>query len=175
LAFAAADDRQKAMMLLLLNGAFNKTDLVRLNWQTWDEIKSNTLISNREKTGNTLRATCFWPETIAAVNKLPRDGEFLFYGQQGAAGTRYFEELWKKLRKKINRPSLNLKQFRSGAATAVMLAGVPKEQLDMLMGHSGGIDDHYILANPQMVKPACDAVYKFYFAASQNASVEASR
>jgi hypothetical protein len=54
--------------------------------------------------------------------------------------------------------------IRDGAYTAAAQApGVDEKFARLLAGHkSAGLQDKYVLRNPQIVKPACDAVYSAY-------------
>jgi integrase len=53
--------------------------------------------------------------------------------------------------------------LRDGAATAAASANVNEKLCALLLGHRSGISDHYVKRNPQMVAPACQAVYNRYF------------
>jgi hypothetical protein len=54
--------------------------------------------------------------------------------------------------------------LRDGAYTAAVVTKVPLMLCQRLAGHRApGITDHYVARNPEIVGPACEAVYKHYF------------
>jgi hypothetical protein len=54
--------------------------------------------------------------------------------------------------------------LRDGAYTACVEANVTANLCQLLVGHRSGIADHYVKRKPSMVAPACEAIYRHYFA-----------
>jgi integrase len=160
LAKAVGDDR--ALLLLMLNGALYLKEAVSLKWE---HVDSGNLIAHRSKKGKIVRVAPLWRETIEALAKVQRRGEAIFYGANGlpltvsGAGKRF-----RKLRKAAGVPDVEASQLRDGAATAAAAANVSSEVCNLYRGHRCGIGDHYVKRNPLMVQPATDAVYTHYFA-----------
>jgi len=76
-----ADIQMKAMILLGLNCGFGCTDCAELKWENLD-IENSRVIFARGKTG-VLRNLTLWPETIAALKKIPHRGKRVFYTVNG--------------------------------------------------------------------------------------------
>jgi integrase len=158
----AADDQGKAMLLLMLNGAFNLVEVIRLQWS---EIRNDTIIARRMKSGRCIRVCVLWKETVEALAKLPRQTEYIFMSREGinltASGA---EKRFRAIRKAANvSDSVTSSHLRDGAATALAAAGIDGVTFSICMGHSSGIKDHYIKSNPTMVAPACKAIREAYF------------
>ena len=81
-----ADDQMRAMILLGLNCGFGCTDCAELAWENLDLAKRRTSLS-RKKTGVD-RNLVLWPETVQALQGLPRLGELVFYTSRGNACVR---------------------------------------------------------------------------------------
>ena len=110
-----------------------------------------------------------WNETVAALTALPRGGsEYVFVSP---TGTRYsknakINDFADTLRVKAGvDSSVTWAQIRDGAYTAAAHApGVDEKFARLLAGHkAAGLQDKYVRRNPEIVKPACDAVYEAYF------------
>jgi integrase len=158
----AAEGEERAMILLMLNCALYLRELVHVEWS---EIKDGCFLSNRKKTGKCIRAAALWPETIAAVEAMPRKGNRIFYSQintplSSVVAFRRFMALRDKAKVNWNvKPS----HLRDGLQQAATKANVNTRLVDLAMGHKCGIASRYIKVDPAMVKPATDAVYKYYF------------
>lgn len=169
--YAAAEGDDKALVLLMLNGAFYIKEAIELEWT---DIKGDCIVTHREKTGKCVRVCVLWKETIDALSQIKRRGDKLFYTYQGlpikvcgafrrfadlvaAAGLETVDESGKKTR--LVTPS----QLRDGALTAAASANVNSQICSLLAGHRSGIADHYVKRHPKMVAPACEAVYNHYF------------
>jgi integrase len=163
LAKAEGDDR--AMLLLTLNAALHLKETADLNWS---DIRDGCLVARRKKKGKFLRLAVLWPETLAALAKVPRKGDRIFYGQSGepitvsGAGKRF-----RAIRKAAGlSDDVTSDTLRDGASTAVAEANVSDTLHSLYMGHRApGMRDVYAARNPKMVQPACDAVYRKYFGA----------
>ncbi len=155
----AANDDDRAMILLMLNGSFYLGEVIELEWA---DIRNGCIVTNRKKTGENVRVCTLWPETQAALAKLPKRGEKLFYTYQGlpikACGAfRRFKALAKAAGVEAT-PS----QLRDGAYTTAVESGAPFQFCQLLNGHATGMADHYVKRNPEMVRPACDAIRARY-------------
>jgi integrase len=166
-----ATGEDKAMMLLMLNAALYAGEVINIKW---DDIKPNgTMISRRKKTGEFVRVAVLWEETISALNEIPRKGQYIFTASGGAAkgnplekdgAFNRFRSLVKKAEKESNcQIAVTASHLRDGAFTQAVAANVSLPIVNLLVGHSSGMADSYILANPLIVKPACDAIHKHYF------------
>ncbi|HWE01334.1 MAG TPA: tyrosine-type recombinase/integrase [Tepidisphaeraceae bacterium] len=158
----AADTEGKAMLLLMLNGAFNLVEVIRLRWS---EIQKNAIVTRRLKSGRCIRVCVLWKETIDALAKLPRKGEYIFYSREGLKlTTSGADKRFRVIRTDAEvGDGVTSSHLRDGAATALAGAGIDGVTFSICMGHSSGIKDHYIKSNPAMVKPGSDAIYAAYF------------
>jgi integrase len=78
---AAADTRMQAMIWLGLNCGFGCTDCAGLMWTDLDLVSGRVKLP-RKKTG-IFRDLPLWPETVAALEKIPRKGKIVFYTSRG--------------------------------------------------------------------------------------------
>ncbi len=76
-----ADVKMKAMIWLGLNCGFGCTDCSELKWSNVD-LANRRIKLARKKTGIP-RDLPLWPETIAALKKIPRKGKLVFYTSRG--------------------------------------------------------------------------------------------
>jgi len=76
-----ADVQMRAMIWLGLNCGFGCTDCGLLKWTDLDFDNSRVNFA-RNKTGVS-RNLPLWPETIRALNEVPRSGPLVFYSPQG--------------------------------------------------------------------------------------------
>ena len=158
----AADDENRAMLLLMLNGAYYCAEVVRLKWYM---IKDGCIVSHRAKEGRCVRVCVLWPETIDALKKLKRKDDHIFVAYTGRPlGTKGAELRFRTLRTdaKVS-TTVTSSHLRDGAATAMAQAGVTDKFFAIAMGHRSGISDHYVKRNPKMVAPAAIAIHDHYF------------
>jgi integrase len=76
-----ADIKMKAMIWLGLNCGFGCTDCSVLEWTDLDLVNSRVKLPRR-KTG-VLRDLPLWPDTVAAINNIPKTGKLVFYTSRG--------------------------------------------------------------------------------------------
>ncbi len=159
-----AEGDTKAMLLLMLNAALYIKEAID---SQWSDIQGDCLLSRRKKKGVCVRVATLWPETLEALKAVKRRGDHIFYGKHGArltesgAGKRF-----RKLRTSAEvTVEVTASLMRDGALTAAAAANVTEQLCKLYAGHSCGIDDRYVLRNPKMVAPACEAVYRHYFSA----------
>jgi integrase len=159
---AVADEEDRAMLLLMLNGAYYCAEVVRL---CWSMIQDGCIITHRSKEGRSVRVCVLWKETKNALARLSREGDYIFTAYTGRPlGTKGAEKRFRKIRSRAKISSkVTSSHLRDGAATAMVQAGVSERLLAIAMGHRSGISDHYVKRNPMMVAPACKAVHDLYF------------
>jgi integrase len=159
LAAAEADD--KAMILLMLNGALYLQEVIRLQW---DDIRDGCLVTHRAKTGKCIRIAVLWKETLTALANMKRRGNCIFLNYAGAPlGIKGAERRFRELRDCAN-VAVTSSMLRDGAYTACVEANITSQLCQLLVGHRSGIADHYVLRKPRMVAPACEAIHVAYIA-----------
>lgn len=158
----AADAEDRAMLLLMLNGAYYCAEVVRLKWSI---LKDGCIVTHRKKEGRCVRVCVLWQETLGALAKLPRKGDHIFTAYTGLPlGTKGAEKRFRELRTEAKVSSaVTSSHLRDGAATAMAQAGVSDKLFAIAMGHRSGISDHYVKRHPRMVAPACEAIHRCYF------------
>jgi len=157
---AATDNKDRAMLLLMLNGAYSIGEVVRLRWE---EIKDGCIITHRTKTARVIRACVLWAETIAALELLPKKGEYILTSATGvgyhADGIR---KRWARLAGAAGLDATS-SSLRDSAQTAAAGAGVDIVAINSLAGHrNSGETDKYVARNPRIVAKACQAIKDFY-------------
>jgi integrase len=78
---SVADAKMRAMIWLGLNCGFGCTDCSELKWSDLDIVSARVKLA-RKKTGIS-RDLQLWPETVAALEKIPRKGQLIFYTSRG--------------------------------------------------------------------------------------------
>ena len=78
---SVADAQMKAMIWLELNCGFGCTDCSELKWS--DVYLANGRIKLARKKTGIPRDLPLWPETIVALEKIPRKGKLVFYTSRG--------------------------------------------------------------------------------------------
>jgi integrase len=78
---SAADVKMRAMIWLGLNCGFGCTDCSEFKWIDLDLVNARVKLPRR-KTG-ILRDLPLWPETVKALEKIPRTGKLVFYTSRG--------------------------------------------------------------------------------------------
>ncbi len=154
------DDEWRAMLLLALNCSFYIDDLCNIRWDDID-IEKGTYAAYRKKS-SIARAAVLWSETIAVLKRLPKKGPYIFTSNRGTkfnTAGRY--NTYKKVREKAN-VNIEFSSIRDATYTTAV-QNCEEKFARVLSGHvSVGLQDRYVLRNPQFVKPACDAVYTAY-------------
>ncbi len=158
---AAGDNRLWRFILLMgLNGAMYMEDILSLEW---DNIKGNAVISRRRKTGNQIRVCILWPETVAALQQIQRRGSYILTSR---LGTRYNKNSKvNEYRELATRAGVtaDFRSLRDGAYTAmIQTPGVEEKYAKLVCGHSSGMQDKYVSANPACVAHACQAIRDYY-------------
>jgi len=78
---SVADVKMRAMIWLGLNCGFGCTDCSELKWSDLDIVSARVKLA-RKKTGIS-RDLQLWPETVSALEKVPRTGKLVFYTSRG--------------------------------------------------------------------------------------------
>lgn len=160
---SVADDEWRLMLLLGLNCAFYIEDLCVLKWDELD-LQAGTFKGIRNKT-KVARVAVLWPETVKALNKWPHRGKspYVFTSQTGTrfnGASRY--DTYKSLKDRA-KVSDSFSSLRDASYTTAA-QNCEERYARVLAGHrSPGLQDSYVLRNPQFVKPATDAVYAYFF------------
>ena len=149
----AASVQMKAMIWLGLNCGFGCTDCAGLEWRNLD-IEHGRVSFPRSKTGID-RNLPLWPETIIALEKVPKKGELVFYTRRGNpwvrtcltkkkdgtekhtkddAVTKAFSKLIKKAEIKVPKGT-GFYTLRRTAATLTAASGDPFA-VQRLLGHA---------------------------------------
>lgn len=162
----ASNETWRAWLLLALNLAMTVEDLVQLKWSDFDlEAGTYTAIRYKTRRKRIPRAGVLWAETMEAMEKLRRRSEHVFTSTHGTAYSKNSRViLFAKLRKKAGLPdTVKMNQIRDGAYTTAARATTDERWARVLAGHRApGLQDNYVLRNPEAVRPACEAVYKAY-------------
>lgn len=166
----AANPFWKAIILMSLNCCLHLGETVTMRWS---ELKLDgaekvyATIRTKTQKHKIPRAAVLWEETIKALAQVnhPKDAEYVFTTKYGtrynrAAAGNLFMKI--RTRAKVSN-SVKFDSIRDGAYTAATRAIDGEKLARLLAGHSSGMADHYVLRNPEIVKPACDAVYSHYF------------
>ncbi|MGC8540750.1 MAG: tyrosine-type recombinase/integrase [Phycisphaerae bacterium] len=164
--FNSANSQFKAILLISLNCCLHLGETMALTWDEFD-VKRRCHISSRRKTG-IARAAMLWDETLTALQGVRKtNSPYVFVSYHGSKYNRATAgNLFSELRDKAGvSAAVKFDDIRDGAYTAATLCGQDSERLSRLLaGHSNyGLMDSYVKRNPEMVKPATDAVYKHYF------------
>jgi len=159
--YGVADAQMKAALLLALNCCMYGGEVASVAWSDLD-LKRSVLSTVRSKT-KVVRIAVLWPETVAALNALPRTADAVFLNSIGSqADYLHLYRQFKVVRTTAELPEVQFSQIRDGAYTAAVEGGVALDVCRLLAGHATGISDHYVMRRPQMVTAACDAIYKAY-------------
>lgn len=144
-----------AMMLFAINTALYPSEAGAVRWDEID-LKRGVFATRRRKT-SVPRIGVLWPETIAAIKKLPRTSETVF----NTCRTNYkrfsvFRD-WCKYREVAKLGTIKFNQIRDAAFTSA--CRVSLDQARALAGHRmPGAVDAYVLRQPQFVADACAAI-----------------
>ena len=156
-----ADDQWRAILLISLNLALYLEDCADLQWKDID-LDAGTFIGLRGKT-KIRRVGMLWPETAAALRALPRtDSPYVFVSR---TGTRYRSDSLHRryaiIRDKAGVTAV-FSSIRDGAYT-IAARSCDDRTARMFAAHAApGLMDAYVSRNPQLTKPASDAVYSAF-------------
>ncbi|MEM1097146.1 MAG: site-specific integrase [Planctomycetota bacterium] len=160
---AGADPTWRAWLLLALNLAMTAEDLCQLKCEDFD-LDAGTFVSIRVKTRRDRipRAGVIWDETRQAMADLGSRSEYVFTSRHGTKFSKNSRvNMFAKLRKRVGLPdSVKMSHIRDAAYTTACQATSDERWARVLAGHRApGLQDNYVLRNPEAVRPACEAVY----------------
>jgi integrase len=152
----AKDHTFKAIMLLALNAALYSSEVAAIRWQDVD-LKRCEFVSHRNKT-KVPRIAVLWPETVAAIESLPRQGDYLFYTTRRSYTTFSVLERWRAYRQAAGLDHLTFSQIRDAAFT--IACSISTDQARMLAGHRvPGSADNYLKRHAKAVAEVCRAIH----------------
>jgi len=148
-----------------LNFAMHIGEVCEIKWDEID-LEKGTYCSIRAKTEahRIPRAATLWPETIAALKAMPKKGPYVFTSHYGTKYNRNKRvNTFGEFRTAAGMPHITFDSIRDAAYTAACRLCSDERWARLLAGHrSPGLQDSYVLRNPEMVRPACDAVFQAY-------------
>ena len=157
---AAETAADRALLLVMLNAAMYLGEATRLEWG--DIRDGKYLVTRRAKTGKVVRVAVLWQETQNALDEIAKNGNGIFISKSGnMLTTAGANKRYKKLQRRAG-VDATASQLRDGAYSAAVAANVTTSLCQVLVGHRSGMADHYVLRQPQMVAPACDAIHAAY-------------
>ncbi len=149
------------------------------------DFENQTLAMYRDKM-NTIKIAVLWSESIKAVQLFRENQEcqtdYVFEtkaridkngkksGGKKNTASRLRDEFWRYIRPKVakyynNNELLKIKfeHIRDACFTACAKAKLHIEQRNYVSGHKNrGDDDRYLLREPELAKPACDAMHHYF-------------
>jgi integrase len=163
---AVADARWRATLLLALNGALYLADIRLLEWADFD-LDARVYSARRNKT-KIVRVMALWDETVEALKALPRTGSpLVFPSNRGAAYRsdslhRPFADFRETAKINGQPVTATFSSIRDGAYTAAA-SSVDDRTARIFAAHaSQGLMDAYVARNPELVRPAAEAVKAAY-------------
>ncbi len=106
---SAADTKMRAMIWLALNCGFGCTDCAELKWENIDFVAARVSLP-RTKTGIP-RNLPLWPETVDALQEVPRVGDLVFYTARGNSWVRTIAAVDRDGRLKYSNDNAVTKEF----------------------------------------------------------------
>lgn len=166
----AGNGSWRPWLLLGLNLCMHLGAVCKLQWAEFD-LDRGTYAAIRGKTKDKRipQAATLWPETIEALKGIARRGQspYVFVSNHGKDYNRNTRgNDFAELRDAAGLPKeLTFDWIRDGAYTAAVRDPAVEERFArVLAGHrSHGLQDNYVLRNPEIVRPACEAVHRAYF------------
>ena len=161
---AAGDGPWRAWLLVGLNFGMHVDEVCEIECRHIDiDAGTYTTIRTKTKRQRIPRAAVLWPETVQAIKPM-MGKQYLFTSPHG---TRYNVRsrcnLFAELREKAGLPKeITFDSIRDGAYTHAC-RGSTEQLARVLAGQrAAGLLDNYVLRDPDMVRPACEAVYRHY-------------
>ena len=151
-----ADDLTFAtLMLLSLNCCLYASEVAATKW-TDINLNRGEFATRRRKT-TVPRIGVLWPETVAALRKLPQaDGyDRLFRSARGPHSRQTIFTAWQR----YDGDRATFGQIRDASFTTA--CRISLDQARLLAGHRlPGAADHYVLRQPKAVAEACQAIHE---------------
>jgi hypothetical protein len=152
----------RVWLLLALNLCLHLKDVCLLQWADFD-LEAKTYVTIRRKTEDDRipQAAILWDETVVELRKLRRAGQYVL---NSSHGTHYHRtsrgNAFLDFRKAINMTHVGFDHLRDGAYTAACRSRIDDKWARLLAGHRAeGLQDSYVKRHPEIVRPACEAVY----------------
>jgi integrase len=160
-AFKAKDVSFAAMMLAAANLCMYPSEVAALKWDDLD-LKRGEFSAKRNKT-SVPRVGTLWPETLAALKKLPKNRPNVFIRRTAAYVRATIHIDWTNYRKAAG-VKATFNQIRDASFTVACRASL--DQARLLAGHRlAGAADNYVLRQPQAVAAACEAIRAEFYGA----------
>lgn len=160
----AGDDTFIALMLFAINTASYASEVGAVRWDDLD-LKRGEYVARRNKT-KVPRVATLWPQTVAALKKLPQDRPTVFNTSRQAYTRMSIFVKWDAYRTTA-KGSATFGMIRDASFTLACRQSADQGRL--LAGHRlAGAADNYVLRQPQAVREACDLIAK-EFAVAKNA------
>ena len=175
----------KAILLTALNTCSYMKDVCDMKFTESNSIEgvdivNRTLSMYRIKT-SIAKIAVLWEETVHAIMEYRElrgsDADFVFVTRNNTPClTSHLRKEWSKYikplasmvateetNKKIDLSFLEFSMIRDGCFSACAKAQLPIDQRNFVSGHKNpGNDDDYLLRQPELAKPACDAIYLYF-------------
>lgn len=167
-AVEAKDEVFGSMMLFSLNAALYPSEVGSVRWEEIDS-KRGEYVSRRRKTG-IVRVAVLWPETVEALEALPRDRATAFNTSRQAYNRFSVHREWTAYRTATQVPKgVTFSQIRDAAFTQACRTSL--DQARVLAGHKyGGATDACVARNPQFVASACASIRAAYISRPRQAN-----
>jgi len=175
----------KAILLTALNTCSYMKDVCDMTFKPTNSIEGvdlegGTLSMYRVKS-SIAKIAVLWQDTIEAIlhyrELRDSDSNYVFVTRNDTPClTSHLRKEWSKyikplaskvasdeMDKKIDLSFLEFSMIRDGCFTACAKAHLPIDQRNFVSGHKNlGTDDDYLLRQPELAKPACDAIYAYF-------------
>lgn len=157
----------RAWLLLGLNLCMHLDEVCDLKWGDFDLTKKTyAAIRGKEDASRIPRAAVLWPETLAALEMIGKRGKspYVFTSRTGTRFNRNTRgNEFRELADSVGLSLVTYDWIRDGAYTAACRSRIDDKWARLLAGHATpGLQDKYVLRNPEIVAPACEAVYAAY-------------
>jgi integrase len=164
---AAGDGPWRGWLLVGLNFCLHMDEVCDLRTKYVNlEDKTYCCIRNKTRRERVPRAAVLWNETVDAIRSLQRTGPtFVFVSPHGDRyNVRSRCNLFKELREKAGlTDTITFDGIRDGAYTVACQSTIDDKWARVLAGQrAAGLQDNYVLRNPECARPACEAVYAAY-------------
>lgn len=160
-----------AILLTAVNCCYYGRDVRDLQTKHCN-LTRGTVVFRRGKTG-VARVAVLWARTIKAIRDYQKESphglDYIFANYDNHDGVwRQLHDTtiirqFNKIARKAEMSHLAFSMVRDGGGTAAATEGATEQQYKIIMGHSCGISDNYIMRNPKMVEGACKLIEKHFF------------
>lgn len=163
---ATGNGTWRPWLLVGLNLCMHLGEVCELQWDQLDlDAGTYAAIRGKSRRQRIPRAATLWPETITALKAIRRRGPNVFISKYGVKYSRNSRvNDFKELRDSAGLSgSVTFDTIRDGSYTSACHAVSDERLARVLAGHrAAGYQDRYVLRSPEIVRPACEAVYATY-------------